>query len=665
MDAPPARAAFTADQETGSGGMITVDDLSVAFGGHMVLDRVRFTIGRRERVGLVGRNGSGKTTLLSLLSGDLDPGHGSVTLPRDYQVSRLRQDLAFGSGTVLDEAARGLASGRHGAHGNTDPADVEGGVPETEIWKAEKVLFGLGFGPGDLEKPPRRLSGGFMLRLKLAAVLLSEPDLLLLDEPTNYLDILSIRWLESFLRSWKGELVLVTHDRGFMDRVCTHTMIIHRKKIRKIAGDTSRLYEQIAREEEVYEKTRVNEEKRRREMEQFIDRFRAKARLAGLVQSRIKLLEKKGSMDRLEKLKNLELAFRHRPLSARLLLEARDLCFSYQAETRRDGRPGCPSCYLIEHFNLAVGPRDRIGVVGPNGRGKTTLLRLLDGQLDPVEGLVSRHQALSAGYFGQTAADELRSDLTVEQELASSAPALARGEVMDVAGALLFSGDLAQKKLSVLSGGEKSRVLLGKILLTPVNLLLLDEPTNHLDLEACDSLMAAIDSFPGAVIMVTHNETFLHSLVNRLVVFEEEGCSLFEGGYGRFLEQRGWGRENAGRPTPSRDRRQASSGGAGPPRAGDRRERARIVQSKSKTLKPIQDSLVRLERELEQAESLLERNNRELVRASGNGDGDEIARLSIRNHELQALVDRLYDGLEHELERYERAAGRFNDLLEG
>ncbi|MFW6180386.1 MAG: ABC-F family ATP-binding cassette domain-containing protein, partial [Spirochaetota bacterium] len=483
--------------------MITVDNLSVAFGEQVVLDNVRFTIGRRERVGLVGRNGSGKTTLLSLLAGDLAPGEGSLTLPRDYRMGRLRQELAFGGGTVLDEAARVLAPGRQAENGG--PA-ASGNVPETETWKAEKVLFGLGFGPGDLQKPPGWLSGGFKLRLKLAAVLLSEPDLLLLDEPTNYLDILSIRWLESFLRSWKGELVLVTHDRGFMDRVCTHTMIIHRKKVRKIAGDTSRLYEQIAREEEVHEKTRVNEEKRRRDMEQFIDRFRAKARLAGLVQSRIKLLEKKGSMDRLEKLKNLELAFRYRPLNARLLLQARDLCFSYGAgcrgnvdsgwpggrsgdpPAREPGGPPGPPPYLIDRFSLAVGPHDRVGVIGPNGRGKTTLLRLLDGQLDPVEGVVSRHQALSAGYFGQTAADELRSALTVEQELASAASSLTRGEVMDVAGALLFGGDLAQKKVSVLSGGEKSRVLLGKLLLTPVNLLLLDEPTNHLDLEAVEWL---------------------------------------------------------------------------------------------------------------------------------------------------------------------------------
>jgi ATP-binding cassette subfamily F protein 3 len=617
--------------------MVTVDNLSLAYSGQVLFDSVRFTIGRNERVGLVGRNGSGKTTLLKILTGQLAPDLGSVTTPREYAIGYLRQGAGFRAPTVLEEASRAGA----------------------EIWETEKVLFGLGFGPADMEKPPLQLSGGFRIRLLLAEVLLSAPDLLLLDEPTNYLDIVSIRWLESFLRSWNGELVLVTHDRGFLDRVCTHTMIIHRNKVRKVAGDTSKLYGQIAKEEEVYEKTRLNEEKKRMETEQFINRFRAKARLAGLVQSRLKLLEKQGSMEKLEKLEDLEFSFRYAPTPAKVLMEAWDLGFSYRQSRR-----------LFENFSLAVRPGDRIGVIGPNGRGKTTLLRVLAGQLDPVEGTVSSHPGVNMGYFGQTAVDELDSALTVEQELHAAAPDLGRGEIMDVAGALLFSGDLAQKKLSVLSGGEKSRVLLGRILLRPVNLLLLDEPTNHLDMEACDSLMAAIDSFPGGVLMVTHNELFLHSLVSRLVVFDNSGCSLFEGSYARFLQQGGW-------DTAALEASGQGSGAAGPSKhqpaaqkpgqrreqrdPGERQRRARFVQQRAGVLKPLQNAVRKVEREIEHTESLLECNNQELIQASARGAGDEISRLSIQNHELQTRVSELYARLEKALEQYEQATRSFTD----
>ena len=268
--------------------MIAIDNLSKSYGNQILFEEVHFQINARERVGLVGRNGHGKTTLFSMIVGEEHPDSGTITTPRNYRIGYVRQHLDFTADTLLDEGKKGL--------------------PEAERhqqWKVEKILSGLGFSSADMQRHPSEFSGGYQVRLNLAKVLLSEADLLLLDEPTNYLDITSIRWIEDYLINWPHELLLITHDRSFMDRVVTHTIGIHRTKIRKIPGNTEKFYTQIALDEEIYEKTRLNDERRQKEVEQFITRFRAKARLANLVQSRIKLLDKMGKKDKLETLKSL------------------------------------------------------------------------------------------------------------------------------------------------------------------------------------------------------------------------------------------------------------------------------------------------------------------------------------------------------------------------
>ncbi len=252
----------------------------------------------------------------------------------------------------------------------------------------KSILLGLGFDEADFRKNPLELSSGYQIRLNLAKVLVSKPDLLLLDEPTNYLDIVSVRWLGRFLREWKGELILITHDRTFMDSVVTHVMGIHRESIRKIAGSTHKLYQQILQEEEVYEKTRVNDERKRKELEQFINRFRAQATRARAVQSKIKVLDKTKGREKLEQVKVLDFQFPAAPFSGKWLMEVRDLGFSY------DGGPP-----LIDGLTFAVGKRDRIGVIGKNGKGKTTLLSLLAGELTPLQGTVGRSANLQMRLF--------------------------------------------------------------------------------------------------------------------------------------------------------------------------------------------------------------------------------------------------------------------------
>ena len=494
--------------------MIAVENLTKRYGGQLLFDSISFKINRKERVGLVARNGHGKTTLFRILAGMEEPDSGSIALPRNYRIGYVEQQLEFSEGSVFEEAAKGLGADAH-----------------DQIWRVEKILSGLGFEKRDLEKRPEELAGGFQVRLNLTKVLLADYNLLLLDEPNNYLDITSIRWLERFLMSWPGELMLVTHDRSFMDKVVTHTMAIHRRKVKKIAGDTGKLYGQIALEEETYEKTRINDERKRKEIQGFIDKFRASAQLVGLVNSRKKTLAKMGRKEKLEKLKSLEFDFNYKKFSGKYVMSVNDVTFGYEA-----GRP------IIKDFGISIGAHDRVFVIGQNGRGKTTLLKLMAGVLEPEMGEVTRPMAVEAGYFEQTHVENLGDANTVLEEVAGAgaAPDMDPARARMICGVMMFEGDDALKKIKVLSGGEKSRVLLGKLIAAPMNLLLLDEPNNHLDMESSDALLTAIDNFDGAVVMVTHNEMFLHALAERLIVFQDDGVSVFEGSYERFLEKVGW-----------------------------------------------------------------------------------------------------------------------------
>src|SRR3989339_1680525 len=268
--------------------MLQINNLSLSFCGEELLDDISFNIHSGERIGLVGRNGSGKTTIFKLITGEITPDEGRIILPKNYTVGYLKQHLQFNEATVLDEACLGLKA-----------------EEKDQIWKAEKILSGLGFSEDEFYKSPAEFSGGFQVRLNLAKVLLAEPHLLLLDEPTNYLDIISIRWLKRFLQRWSNELMIITHDRDFMNSVTTHTLGIHRLKTKKIEGDTAKLFEQIAVEEESYGKTLQKEQKKREEAMEFINRFRAQAARASMVQSRVKALEKMGEKEELVKVADL------------------------------------------------------------------------------------------------------------------------------------------------------------------------------------------------------------------------------------------------------------------------------------------------------------------------------------------------------------------------
>lgn len=608
--------------------MIKIQNLEKTFGANKLFDNVNFNINTRERVGLIGRNGHGKTTLIKILIGQEHADSGIIDIPKDYIIGYVSQHLKFSQSTVLDEASLGL-----GEHDND------------QKWKAEKILSGLGFNEQDMQRSPSEFSGGFQVRINLARILVSEPNLLLLDEPTNYLDITSIRWLSNFLKNWPNELILITHDRSFMDDVITHSVIIHRAKVKKIKGNTEKLYEQIAKEEEIYEKTRINDEKKKKEIELFINRFRAKARLAGMVQSRVKNLQKMEKREKLTKVSNLEFTFNEEPFEAKNLLTVNDLSFGYEKEN-----------LLIKDFNYTIKKDDRICIIGKNGKGKTTLLKLLAGALEQNTGEVIYHPKMKMGFFAQTNKSVLEDNRTVEQEIAASDPLSENQQVRNICGSMMFQGDDALKKISVLSGGEKSRVMLGKILLSPTNILLLDEPTNHLDMQSCDSLLEAVDNFNGAVLIVTHNEMFLNAIANRIIVFRNNEIINHEGDYASFLEKIGWD-EDIVNEKPKETNNLVN-------KKEIRKIRSDIISKRAKDIKPLEQEIKKLENLIEEKEQELQETQDELIEFSQSGDSNKIQELSKKSHSLQEEIESFYDNLTHVTDKFENLSKEYEKQLE-
>ena len=615
--------------------MITVTDLSKAYGRQVLFENAGFTINPGERVGLVGRNGTGKTTLFRMILGEEELDSGAISFPKGYTIRHLSQHIDFREDSILKEVCLEI------------PPHEDG---RDETYKAKSILLGLGFSPDEFHHNPYELSGGFQVRLNLARVLVSEPNLLLLDEPTNYLDIVSVRWLTQFLRNWKGELMLVTHDRDFMDSITTHTMGIYRSKIRKITGPTHKLYDQILQEEEVYEKTRINEEKRWKEAEQFINRFRAQATRARAVQSRIKALQKKEKLEKITELKTLDFAFKTAPFHGKWVLEAENISFSFY--------PSSP--FLIDGLSVAIRRKDRIGVIGKNGKGKTTLLNLFAGELAPLSGTITLHKNLKLAYFGQTNIDCLDLENTVEEEILSVHPEHRWGAARNICGAMMFDGDNALKKIGVLSGGEKSRVLLGKLLASPSNLLLLDEPTNHLDMESIDSLVEAMDAFEGAVMIVTHSEMILNAIATRLVVFDGGNVTVFEGTYQDFLNRVGWQDEEA--VIPSNTQIQATQSKT-TNRKEMRRLRAEIIADRSKVLNPLQQRIEEIEETIIRFEEQLKQDNLALMRAVRTGEGKSVSSLSMSIHQIKKTIESLFEELEGLTTTYHAKSVDFEEKL--
>jgi len=534
--------------------MIAITGLSVHFTGEYLFDNISLAVSVRDRIGLVGKNGAGKSTLLKILAGELKPEKGQVVTPNVYTIGYLPQDIASNfTKSVHEEALAAFAEVLTMEHRIAEISDElssrtdyeseaydkllhelselndrfinEGGM--TIEAEAQKILQGLGFLEHEMEKPASQFSGGWQMRIELAKLLLKKPNCILLDEPTNHLDIESIRWLERFLADYDGSVILVSHDRAFLDAVTNRTVEIRNAELEDYPTSYTRYTvmreERMALHKSAYE----NQQKEIKKQEQFIERFRSKANLATRVQSRIKQLDK---IDRIEleedDVSAIRLRFPQVPRSGQTVVETFKLGKSYSDKT------------IFTNIDFAIERGERVAFVGKNGEGKTTLAKILAQTEEQTEGELKIGHNVQIGYYAQHQAESLDGSATVFEVIDRAAAGEMRTKIRSLLGAFLFSGDSVDKKVKVLSGGEKSRLALAKLMLEPVNLLILDEPTNHLDMRSKDALKDALLQYDGALIVVSHDREFLTGLTEKVVEFRGGKLREFSGDVQEFIRQR-------------------------------------------------------------------------------------------------------------------------------
>lgn len=586
--------------------MLQVHNLSKSFQDQVLFSDVSFTINKGERVGLVGRNGSGKSTLFKIIQNQESADEGEISFPNLYTLGSLDQYIQFNHSNLIDECMSVMAQ------------DLK-----LETYRAEKLLTGLGFSKSDFEKNPNSFSGGYQIRINLVKSLLKEPSLLLLDEPTNYLDITSLRWLKNFLRSFDGEVFLITHDKDFMNSVCTHIVGIHRKRVKKIKGDTYNFYQKIAEEEEIFEKTQQNIKAKKEQLEEFVTRFGAKASKASQAKSKMKQIEKLGDIEELDAIQEMSLNFNYAPTQSKVFLEVDHLDFGYD-----------PNHLLIKDFKLQINNGDKVGIIGKNGKGKSTLLNILYGFLNPVKGEIKVNDNCRIGHFGQTNVQRLDDESTILDEVISSNPNLPISRSRALCGAMLFSDDQALKKIKVLSGGEKSRVLLAKIMASENNFLFLDEPTNHLDMQSIEVFKNKLIDFEGALLLVTHSEEFLRDVVDKLIYFKDGEVKFFDGGYDEFLAKVGFENEDLEATDNKKEKLTKKEIHA---------LRQEIIKRKSKECRPLENDLTKLEKLLSELDEKEANINAELAKATESMEEKKVLELSRSLGEIQEEIETALD----------------------
>ena len=495
--------------------MLTIDHVSMEFSSRPVLDDITFLINRKERIALVGKNGAGKTTLLRLIAGEYQPTSGRIAKDSDMTIGYLPQVMLFQDDKTLREEVMSVRGKGAKDDIQTDEARF--------IAEMDRTIIGLGFERKDFERPCSEFSGGWRMRIELAKILLSHPDLLLLDEPTNHLDIESIQWLEDFLKTSPSAVLMVSHDRAFIDNTCPRTIEITLGRIYDYNVNYSRFVELRKERHEQQVRAYQNQQKMIQDTEDFIERFRYKATKAVQVQSRIKQLEKLERLEvDLEDTSRLNLRFPPAPRSGDFPLIVEDL--------RKDF--GEHNVFHDVTFTIRRG--EKVAFVGKNGEGKSTLVKCIMGQLDYLGTLKIGHN-VKIGYFAQNQAALLDENLTVFDTIDYVAVGDIRTKIRDILGAFMFGGEASEKKVKVLSGGERSRLAMIRLLLEPCNLLILDEPTNHLDMQSKDVLKAALQDFNGTVICVSHDRDFLNGLVEKVYEFGGGRVKEHLGGIYDFL----------------------------------------------------------------------------------------------------------------------------------
>ena len=533
--------------------MISVENIAISFNGAFLFKKVSFQLKNGAKVGLVGKNGAGKSTLLKLLTGEMEYDSGNLVIPKEYKIGYLKQDLGIqGDNSVREEAMKAFAnqSDLEVQYENITKeleirTDYESDEYSELIQKisdlgtqleisgssqnagdVDKILIGLGFSQNELDQNIREFSGGWRMRVELAKILLQQPDALLLDEPTNHLDIESIDWLEKYLQNYSGILVLISHDQEFLDNVTGRTIEINGGRIYDFKCGYTKY---LTQREELFHLKRAakaNQDREIAQLERFIDRFRAQATKASAVQNKIKQLEK---IDRIEVdervVETMKIRFANPPRGGQQVVTLKKCSKSYEDKQ------------VLKNVDFIIGRHEKLAFVGKNGEGKSTLAQMIVGAVKS-EGTIELGHNINLGYYAQNQAEELDLNKTVFETIDHIARGDIRTKIRDLLGAFLFRGEDIDKKVKVLSGGEKGRLALCKLLLEPYNFLVLDEPTNHLDIPSKQILKDALLNYEGTVLLVSHDREFLRGLVDKVYEFKNKTVKEYAGGIDFFLEQR-------------------------------------------------------------------------------------------------------------------------------
>lgn len=652
--------------------MLSINDLSLQYGSKHIFRSVSAQVYDGDRIGLAGVNGTGKSTLLKIMCDQLETDPGIVTRASWFTVAYLPQEITIelGSRSLFDEAEsafdEALAHQREFDSIGSTLSTLAEDNPELpallerqgelqhlleghDIFRIrpeiERILFGLGFSKGDLDRSVSDFSGGWIMRLLLAKLLLKKPSLLLLDEPTNHLDLDSLTWMEDFLLQYQGAMVIISHDRAFLDRVTTKTWELSLGRLTSYKGNYSHYLVEKEQRMELERAAYENQQAMIKQTERFITRFRAKSTKAKQVQSRAKQLEKLERLELSETERTIHFSFPPAAPSGRDVFHLKSVNKSF------DGKQ------VFTDVTLDLQRGDKLAVVGVNGAGKTTLLKIMAG-IEPAEGTIRQGHNVILTYFGQHQAQELSGELSVLDTVYHAAEDMTITKVRSLLGAFLFTGDEVEKKVQVLSGGEKSRVALAKMLIKPANLMLLDEPTNHLDITSQEVLQEAMSQYEGTIIVVSHNRYFVNSFVNKVLEIRDGLATMYLGNIDDYLAARVQLEEQVSEGKQGKSTLEdAENPAVGGDRKAKRRERAQRRQKLSARLKPWKKKV----QEAEKSISPLETRQVELESLMADpelyADQQEWARTSKEYNDVKHRLERLYEQWEQAQEKIEEIEG--------